>query len=71
MPRASFTDILNALIEKKGFSNDDLKRKIGTNEVFIERLRSGDINLTLEIMEKIAEKLGCVLKIEFEEADGE
>ncbi|MFA5025102.1 MAG: helix-turn-helix transcriptional regulator [Candidatus Shapirobacteria bacterium] len=69
MPKINFTKTLNALIEKKGISNADLKRKIGTNQIFIERLRNGEVNLTLEIMEKIAKKLGCVLKIEFEEVE--
>ena len=69
MPRTNFTKVLNALIEKKNISIEDLKRKMGTNQIFIERLRNGEVNLTLEIMEKIAKRLGCVLKIEFEEIE--
>lgn len=69
MSRTNFTNTLNDLLEKKNISNEDLKRKMGTNKVFIERLRNGEVNLTLEIMEKIAEKLGCIIKISFEETE--
>ena len=67
MSKTNFTNALNGLLDHKNISNDHLRNILGTNEVFIRKLRGGEVNLNLETMDKIAKKLGYVIRIEFEE----
>ena len=67
MSKTNFTQALNDLLDHKNISNDNLRKILGTNDVFIRKLRGGEVNLNLETMDKIAKKLGYVIRIEFEE----
>jgi len=67
MPTTNFTEELNSLILRKNISHEQLNQEIGTNEVFLNRLLNGEVDLTLDMMSKIAKKLGCKIKIQFED----
>ena len=51
--------------KKKGFTQADLAKKIGTKQSAIARMESGNINPTVGFLEKIAEALDSKLQIQF------
>ena len=53
------------LRKKKGLSQSELARKIGTKQTNIARLESGQQNFTVETLQKIARAFNRNLKIEF------
>lgn len=53
------------LRKKKGISQSELAKKIGTKQTNIARLESGQQNFTVETLQKIAHALNRNLKIEF------
>lgn len=53
------------LRKKKKLSQAQLAKKIGTKQSNIARMESGQQNFSVEILEKIADALGCNLKIMF------
>ena len=53
------------LRKKKKISQAQLARKIGTKQSNIARMEAGQQNFSVEILGKIAEALGCNIKIEF------
>lgn len=58
--------IVSQLIEaraKKGLTQKELAQKVGTKQSAIARLEGGNVNPTLDFLEKIAEVLGCKLTI--------
>lgn len=50
---------------KKGLTQGELARKLGTKQSAIARLESGNFNPTLEFLQKIADALGTRLVIDF------
>jgi len=55
-----------ALREKKGLSQQQLAKLMGTSQQAISRIESGDYEgFTLKTLEKIAEATGTRVKIEF------
>ena len=59
--------IISELIEariKNGFTQKELADKIGTKQSAIARLESGNINPTLEFLDKIASGMGRKLSIQ-------
>ena len=52
---------------KKGLSQKELARKIGTKQSAISRLESGTYNPSLSFLQKVSEALGAKLKISFSE----
>lgn len=60
--------LISQLIEaraKKGITQKQLAKKIGTKQSAIARLESGNANPSLSFLEKIALALGYKLKIQF------
>jgi ribosome-binding protein aMBF1 (putative translation factor) len=53
------------LRKKKNISQAQLAKKIGTKQSNIARMESGQQNFSIDILEKIAEALGCNVKIMF------
>lgn len=51
---------------KKGFSQAELARKIGTGQSAIARLESGEYNPSVGFLEKVAEATGTRLKVRLE-----
>ena len=51
---------------KKGLTQKDLAKKLGTKQSAIARLESGNYNPTLEFLQKTAKALGTKLVINFE-----
>ncbi|MCL5970262.1 MAG: helix-turn-helix transcriptional regulator [Patescibacteria group bacterium] len=60
--------LISQLIEaraKKGITQKELAKKIGTKQSAIARLESGNTNPSLSFLEKIALALGYKLRIQF------
>ncbi len=58
--------LITAIIEKrlkKGLTQAELARKIGTKQSAIARLESGSYNPTVEMLEKVAKALNARLEI--------
>jgi ribosome-binding protein aMBF1 (putative translation factor) len=53
------------LRKKKNISQAQLAKKIGTKQSNIARMESGQQNFSVDILGKIAEALGCNVKIMF------
>jgi len=53
------------LRKKKGLSQAELARKIGTKQSNIARMEAGQQNCTIIFATKIAQALGCEFKTEF------
>jgi len=53
------------LRKKKKLSQAQLAKKIGTKQSNIARMESGNQNFSVDILGKIAEALGCNVRIEF------
>ena len=51
---------------KKGLTQNDMAKKLGTKQSAIARLESGNYNPTLEFLQKTAKALGTKLVISFE-----
>lgn len=59
--------LISQLIEarrKRGFTQEDLARKIGTKQSAIARVESGSANPTIEFLEKLASALGSRLIVQ-------
>jgi DNA-binding XRE family transcriptional regulator len=56
---------ISALRKKKKYSQATLAKKIGIKQSIIGRIESGNQNLTLETMQKIAIALNSELKVSF------
>lgn len=53
------------LRKKKKISQAQLAKKIGTKQSNIARMEAGNQNFSVDILGKIADALGCNVKIEF------
>ena len=53
------------LRKKKGISQAELAKKIGTKQSNIARIEAGKQNFSINTLEKIAKVFGCNLKIDF------
>lgn len=62
-PRYKIISDLIGLRIKKGFTQEQLAKKIGTKQSAIARVESGDENLTIDSVQKISEALGAKMKI--------
>ncbi|HEY4510045.1 MAG TPA: helix-turn-helix transcriptional regulator [Candidatus Paceibacterota bacterium] len=59
-------ELVRLLIRKrleKGFTQQELARKIGTKQSAISRLESGTYNPTMSVLRKVAKALGSKLEI--------
>ena len=56
---------VNQLRKKKGISQAQLAKKIGTTQSNIARMEAGNQNFTTDTLQEIAEALNKELKIEF------
>ena len=59
-------ELVRILIRKrlqKGFTQQELARKIGTKQSAISRLESGTYNPTMSVLRKVAKALGSKLEI--------
>jgi ribosome-binding protein aMBF1 (putative translation factor) len=54
------------LREKRGMTQADLAKAIGTRQANVSRLERFDANLTLGTLEKVAQALGANLRIDLE-----
>lgn len=57
------SELIDARI-KNGFTQKELADKVGAKQSAIARLESGNINPTLEFLDKIASGMGCKLSIQ-------
>ncbi len=62
---AVISQVITARI-KKGVTQKELAKKVGTKQSAISRLESGDTNPTLEFLEKISSVLGYKLHVSFQ-----
>lgn len=63
-PRYSLISQLIKARIKEGFTQSELASKIGTKQSAIARIESGEINLSLDFLEKMAKALGKRLEIQ-------
>ena len=56
---------ISQLRRKKGISQLELARKIGTKQSNVARMESGNQNFTTDTLQRIASALKCNLKIDF------
>ncbi|MEK7203628.1 MAG: helix-turn-helix transcriptional regulator [Patescibacteria group bacterium] len=59
-------ELVRILIRKRlerGFTQQELARKVGTKQSAISRLESGRYNPTIQVLRKVAEALNADLKI--------
>lgn len=59
---AVISDLIAARI-KKGMTQKDIAEKLGTKQSAIARLESGNVNPSLEFLQKIAQVMGYKLNI--------
>ncbi len=59
---AVISELIAARIEK-GMTQAEIAKKIGTKQSAIARLEGGNVNPSLDFLEKIAKVLGCKLTI--------
>lgn len=62
-PRYAVISQLIAARNKKGFTQGQLAKKMGTKQSAIARLESGTVNPTIGFLDKAASKLGVKLTI--------
>ena len=62
-PRYQLISDLIALRIKKGLTQEDVAKKMGTKQSAIARIESGDENLTIDSIQEISEALGAKVKI--------
>lgn len=62
-PRFKVISDLIGLRIKKGLTQADVAKKLGTKQSAIARIESGDENMTIDSIQKISEALGAKLKI--------
>ncbi|TXE13735.1 helix-turn-helix domain-containing protein [Algoriphagus aquimarinus] len=65
--KQTFGQKVNALRKGKGLSQEDLSEKSGINRPYISAIEQGKRNVSLEVMEKLAEALEIHIKVLFEE----
>ena len=65
-PEYAVISQLIAIRTKKGLTQNDLAKKLGTKQSAIARLESGKCNPTLEFLQKTAKALGQKLIVSFE-----
>jgi len=57
------SDLIKARI-RKGLTQEDLARKIGTKQSAIARIEAGNANPSIEFLEKITKAMGLKLEIQ-------
>ena len=63
VPRyAVISEVISARL-KKGLTQKEVAKKLGTKQSAIARLESGSVNPSLEFLQKIAQVMGYKLKI--------
>ena len=62
-PRYKLISDLIALRIKKGLTQAEVAKKMGTKQSAIARAESGDENLTIDSVQKMSEALGAKVKI--------
>lgn len=62
-PRYTVISQLIAARFKKGLTQKDVAEKLGTKQSAIARLESGNVNFSLEFLQKIAQVMGYKLSI--------
>lgn len=62
-PRYQLISDLIALRIKKGLSQAEVAKKIGTKQSAIARIESGDENLTIDSVQKMTDALGAKIRI--------
>lgn len=65
-PRYQIISELIAARNNKGITQKELADKIGTKQSAIARLESGNINPSLDLLEKIAAEMGYKLTVQFQ-----
>jgi ribosome-binding protein aMBF1 (putative translation factor) len=65
-PEYAIISQLITIRAKKGLTQSDLAKKLGTKQSAIARLESGKCNPTLEFLQKTAKALGQKLTVSFE-----
>ena len=64
-PRYAMISELIAARIKKGVTQKELAKRIGTTQSSIARLEGGNVNPSLDFLERIAEELGSKLTVHF------
>jgi predicted transcriptional regulator len=62
-PRYKIISELIGLRIKKGLTQADVAKKMGTKQSAIARMESGDENLTIDSVQKMSEALGAKVRI--------
>jgi len=60
--RMKFGIRLKQLRKRKGWSQDQLARKAGLNSSYVGRIERAERNVSLEVIQKLAEALGVEIK---------
>jgi predicted transcriptional regulator len=64
-PRYAMISELIAKRIKKGLTQKELAKRVGTTQSSIARLEGGNVNPSLDFLERIAEELGSKLTVHF------
>lgn len=64
-PRYAVISEMIAVRIKKGVTQKELAKRIGTTQSSIARLEGGNVNPSLDFLEKIADELGTKLTVHF------
>ena len=59
----TFTEALSVAMADQGITRTDLARRLGTSQVYVTRVLSGNANFTLKTMAKSAFALGMQLDV--------
>ncbi len=58
-----FTEELCRLMESQGVSRAELARRLDTSPAYVTKILRGNSNFTLETMVRMAQAVGCELKV--------
>jgi transcriptional regulator with XRE-family HTH domain len=60
--KEKFGQRVKSLRKEKGMSQEELAEKSGLNRPYISAIEQGKRNVSLEVMEKLAEAMGVIIK---------
>lgn len=65
-PRYAIVSQIIGARNKKGLTQEQLAKKMGTKQSAIARLESGNANLTIDFLDKVASVLGVKLTVQLQ-----
>lgn len=65
--KLEITEQIYVAMQRQGISKAELARRLGSSKAYVTKILQGDVNFTLETLNKLSQLLGCDLSIVFEQ----